>query len=310
MRCRALAIVFVVGCSARPLPLGGSSTTTTGSTTTGSTTTGSTTTGSTTTGSTTSGSTTTGTTTSGSTTSGTTTSGSTTFGTSGSTTGTTSGASCDVAAQDCATGLKCIGQWDSQFTTLSGACVSDGTVSLGQSCNSSASTTFMYDDDCKKGLVCDDLYGNAPMQCRKICATDGDCADGGKCGDFSYGMAGWGWCASTCTPFSSAAANCPSGMDCAETVESVLQTDPSGLYDGFFFCKKTGTGGLLQPCQSDGECAAGLWCGAIDQNGDSGCIANCSDSVTCAQPNADAGITFTCYPWANTPAHAGYCSPF
>jgi hypothetical protein len=215
--------------------------------------------------------------------------------------------------QNCAAGLKCIGQWDSTFSTLQGVCVSDGTIGLGQPCTSSASTTFNYDDNCKKGTVCDDLFGNAPLVCRKICATSSDCQQDEKCGNFTFSTAAniFGWCTPTCTPFSSAAGNCPSGLDCADFVDALEQTEVNGGTDGYFLCKKTGHGALFDSCSSDADCGKSLWCGSIDSNGDAACLPDCSDTVPCPQPATDAaltsGVVIQCAPYANAPNHAGYC---
>jgi hypothetical protein len=231
-----------------------------------------------------------------------------TTGTNGSTTGTngsTTGGppSCDVGSQNCGSGQKCVAHNDGT-NNIVGQCVANGTVAQGQPCTSQMSTDTIL-DNCQAGLICDNLFGNFPMVCRKICTTDSNCAAGEKCGDFLFAGLGWGWCAPTCTPFSTATGNCASGMDCGETVDSVVQ---GASETGFFLCKKTGTGAAYASCTTDANCGVNLWCGIVDQTTMAGgCLPNCDSSHACTLPNADMG-TATCHALATQPNGAGYCT--
>jgi hypothetical protein len=239
----------------------------------------------------------------GTTTSGTTTSGTTT---SGSTTGTMSG-SCTFPQQTCGAGKKCVPMFDG--SNWGGACTSDGTAGAGQACTIQQSPDTLL-DNCRAGLVCDNFYGNFGNACRKVCTSDGECASGERCGDFLFAGAGFGWCAPTCTPFSTAAGNCPTGMDCGETVDD-MQSTPSAE-SGFFLCKKTGGGGPYATCASDADCGVNLWCGFLDSGQTTaGCLPNCDNAHACTQPPADGGtaVSVMCHPLANQPLDAGYCLP-
>lgn len=217
--------------------------------------------------------------------------------------------SCDVAMQTCATGMKCVAQFDTTTGQISGGtCVMNGTIAAGMPCTTQMSTDTLL-DNCVAGNVCDDLFGNSTKICRKICAADSDCASGEKCGDFLFSGAGWGWCAPSCVPFSSAAGNCPANQDCGETDDSVVQPDPNAE-DGFFLCKKTGAGGPYATCMGDSDCGANLWCGIIDQtSGAAACLPNCNMTTDCIMPPVDAGVAAaTCHPLTSQPNGAGYCT--
>jgi hypothetical protein len=213
---------------------------------------------------------------------------------------------CDVAKQDCASGQKCVGMFDSSGA-VNGTCVMNGTVAAGMACTNQQSPDTLL-DNCVAGFVCDNLFGNAASICRKVCSQDSDCASGEKCGDFLFASAGWGWCGPSCTPFSTATGNCPSGQDCGETVDSVVQPDPN-TEDGFFLCKLTGTGGPYATCMKDADCGVNLWCGIIDQtSGAAACLPNCNATTDCIMPPVDAGVsTATCHPLTSQPNQAGYC---
>jgi hypothetical protein len=213
---------------------------------------------------------------------------------------------CDLTKQDCTTGMKCTVQLDSQGNVSGTTCVTAGTVAAGQPCMPQQSPDTLL-DNCVAGYICDDLLGNFSNLCRKFCTKDAECGSGEKCGDFLLAAAGWGWCASTCTPFSTAAGNCPAGYDCGETADSAEQ--PSSAETGFFLCKKTGSGGPYTSCMADSDCGANLWCGVANTNtGDTECLPNCSDSVACLMPPSDAGLSAAmCHPLATQPGNAGYC---
>src|SRR5439155_23059161 len=161
-------------------------------------------------------------------TTGSTTGPSTTGGSTGSTTGGTP-ASCALPQQTCGAGKKCVATFDG--STYEGTCVTDGTVAAGQPCTVNQSDPNTFNDNCRAGFVCDSLFGNGAAVCRKLCGSDGECAGGERCGDFAFAGGGWGWCAPTCTPYSSAAGNCAAGMDCGDTVDDAQM--PSGE-TGFF----------------------------------------------------------------------------
>src|SRR5579859_7595202 len=155
--------------------------------------------------------------------------------------------SCDLVKQDCPMGKKCVGSFDGM--TWSGTCVNNGTVAAGAACMPSTNM-MLLDDNCVAGYVCDNIFGSQSNTCRKICGQDTDCGSGQRCGDFLFANAGWGWCATTCTPFSTTAGNCPTNMDCAETVNDTVQPS-TNTTTGFFLCKQTGTGGAYAVCNGD-----------------------------------------------------------
>jgi len=222
-------------------------------------------------------------------------------------------AACDVAMQDCMGGQKCIPMFDTSTGEVSGGCVANGTVAAGGTCMVNTTVQGSINDNCVAGFICDDLFGNQGLACRKACALDSDCAAGEACGDFlsAQGLSGetFGWCVKTCAAFSTDAGNCPTGMDCGENFFTVDQPDPN-TPSGFFFCKKTGTSPVYGSCATDGDCGANTWCGIIDPNASGGvCIPNCSDTVTCVSPPADLGVTTaTCQPLLGTVGGAGFCN--
>jgi hypothetical protein len=218
---------------------------------------------------------------------------------------------CDVGAQDCGAGRKCVGQLigSGPDEEVVGVCVADGTVDEGQPCTRQMSDDT-YLDNCKAGLICDALYGNFEQVCRRICTEHTDCEANEKCGDFTFLLPGWGWCAPTCTPYSTAAGNCPANMDCGETAYDVYPLDDTLEY-GFFLCKQTGAGGLYATCDSDADCGSNLWCGVVSSTS-TACIPNCDDNHDCVQPDADAGMgsfSVACHPLVGQPNNAGYCYP-
>jgi hypothetical protein len=232
--------------------------------------------------------------------------GSTTAGTNGSITGSTGATTggpppCDIGSQNCVIGQKCVAH--NNGTNVVGQCVANGTVVQGQTCTTQMSTDTIL-DNCQAGLICDNVFGNFPLVCRKICTTDSQCAANEKCGDFLFAGLGWGWCAPACTPFSTAAGNCAAGMDCGETVDSVVQ---GASETGFFLCKKTGAGAAYGSCTSDADCGVNLWCGLVNQTTMAAeCLPNCDNSHACTMPG-DMG-TATCHPLATQPNGAGYCT--
>jgi hypothetical protein len=188
-----------------------------------------------------------------------------------------------------------------------GTCVTDGTVAEGGACMLGMSMDT-YDDNCKAGFVCDDILGSDTLKCRKICTDDSQCGANAKCGDFTFLFPGWGWCANNCTPFSGSG-GCAAGMDCGEDIYDVTQPDPNAE-NGFFLCKKTGSGAAYSSCKSDADCGANLWCGIIDTNMDQACLPNCNDTTTCIQPAVDSGVaSVDCHPLTGQPNNAGYCYP-
>jgi hypothetical protein len=225
----------------------------------------------------------------------------------GRTSGGTSTTSCDVVQQNCIATMKCVAFFDG--TNLVGKCVADGTVSAGQPCSKQDSPDTLL-DNCRAGLVCDNLFGSVSRACQRICTHDSDCGPAERCGDFLYARAGWGWCAPTCTPFSfSSGAGCPSGMDCGETVNDVQQ--PATGISGFFLCKHTGGLEPYDGCISDSDCGAGLWCGVVDQQTKSArCLPICDDFDPCPVPPQISGLSASCQPFVDTPDHAGYCTAF
>jgi hypothetical protein len=236
--------------------------------------------------------------------------GSTTSATNGATNGSTTGGptGCDVPTQNCGAGMKCVAMADTASQMLVGTCVTDGTVAAGGACTPQTGTNVL-NDNCRAGFVCDNLFGNFSNVCRKICSHNSDCGAGQHCGDFLFAGAGWGWCAPTCTPFSSAAGNCAAGMDCGETDDDAEQPDPNSEA-GFFLCKVTGTGKVYSTCTKDPDCGANLWCGIVDQtSGAAACLPNCNDTTVCVSLPGDAGVTgmAMCHPLTGQPANAGYC---
>lgn len=216
--------------------------------------------------------------------------------------------SCDLVKQDCPSGKKCVGMFDG--TNWNGTCIANGSVAAGGACMPGMSMDTL-DDNCVAGYACDNIYGSLSNTCHKICGQDSDCASDERCGDFLFARAGWGWCAKTCTPFSTATGNCPANMDCGETADDALQPDPQNTEVGFFVCKMTGAGGPYAVCNGDQDCGVGLWCGYIDMNQTvAECLPNCSDTNACTVPNPDAGVAMVaCFPLTSQPDNAGYCLP-
>ena len=211
---------------------------------------------------------------------------------------------CDVTAQNCGSSDKCVGIVDSSGN-VSGTCVANGSAGQGMPCTMQMSDTT-YLDDCQAGLVCSDFGPNNVALCRKICTADSQCPGGQRCMDVFGSGATWGWCEPTCTPFSSAAGNCPPNNECSSNADDIATT--STEEPGFFLCRPKGSGLAYSSCNLDSDCGPNLWCDGSDQNGPI-CTGICNAGHPCPQPAGDggeAGFTATCAAFSDQ-SGAGYC---
>jgi hypothetical protein len=212
---------------------------------------------------------------------------------------------CTVALQDCGTGMKCAPTFT--MTSVTGKCVTDGTVAPGGSCTPMMSSNQIL-DNCMAGSICDTVGNGSDMKftCDKICTKDTDCGSGTRC-LAGAGTNTFGWCVPTCNPtFGTGTDTCPAGSDCSGNYDDVSAT--MSAENGFFVCKHTGAGGAYAACMIDSDCGAGLWCDNFN-GGSMTCTPICSSTVMCVQPPADAGINMVnCHAFADQMGK-GYCYP-
>lgn len=211
---------------------------------------------------------------------------------------------CDVVKQTgCMTGQKCVPSFSASGKT-SGACVANGTVAEGASCQPTNDQN-LDNDDCKAGLACDVVadLSSSTFACRKYCNADSDCTTSGqKCAGFVINSdVSYGVCLPTCTPFTTGA--CPAGSDCSVAFNDTSFTQSNNT--GFYVCKTTGTTALYAPCMDNFDCAADLEC---DFN-NGWCSQNCDATHQCTQPPATDGgpSSVSCIQFTNQPNMEGFC---
>jgi hypothetical protein len=206
---------------------------------------------------------------------------------------------CDILGQNCGVGEKCVDTFDSEGNSTGAGCFIAGTVKEGGTCTVQTDANVLL-DDCRPGLVCSNLGANAVPECRRICASDGDCQTGEAC--LAYGS-NWGACQPTCAPFTD---GCPANNDCSGSADDIAASDTSEL--GFFYCKPTGAGAPFSGCGTDGDCGAGLSCSWSASLGAGYCLPNCDGTHAC--PTTPSNLTGignpTCVRYSNQNG-AGYC---
>ena len=156
-------------------------------------------------------------------------------------------------------------------------------------------------DACATGELCDLVNG-----CQAVnCVDDADCDDGYWCNGAEN------CAADICQPGSRTV--CDDGVVCTldvcdETVDACAAIADDGLCAAGQVCDPAAGGCSDAPCDSDGDCADGVFC-----NGDEVCQAgscqagtapDCGDAITCTIDSCDP-VADAC---ANQPDH-GACSP-
>jgi hypothetical protein len=208
-----------------------------------------------------------------------------------------SGTTCDLLAQNCGAGRKCVGIWGASSDTTFCKASNVQPVREGDPCSNSGKDPIA--DDCAAGLVCADLDGFGDGTCRQLCVGDGDCPGGQRCLAAFGAGAKWGWCEPTCVPFTNSCAD----ADCSSHGDDFVQA--SSGEDGFFMCRNLGSARLFDSCQTDSDCGPNLWCEVVGGQQAGVCLGLCSATTRCAQ-SATSGQT-RCVA-LDSSGDAGYCT--
>lgn len=173
---------------------------------------------------------------------------------------------CDLFAQDCPAGERCVpasstpGVWDAT------ACVPEGGLGEGDPCE--LADPGLPADACGSGLVCmpsDDDPGQGT--CRPLCTGSIDapsCALGQTCALEPTGVVPPVVCVPSCDPVA---------QDCPDAEACVLLGDPLGST-----CIEPGAGAVGDPCEHYGECEAGTSCAATEL------VDGCEGALGCCAP--------------------------
>ncbi len=173
---------------------------------------------------------------------------------------------CDVWAQDCPEGEKCV---PDELTDTT--CVPLGARQLGESCAGAS------EDDCAEGLVCSELASGDGPVCAPMCMgapEEPDCAHAGDESVCLYGQLLAPACLPSCDPLAGA---CGAGSLCMphpHTGEFLCGADASedgvgpgsacGLVNSCGPGLVCASGALLPECAEDGCCTAYCDYGALD----------------------------------------------
>jgi hypothetical protein len=205
--------------------------------------------------------------------------------------------SCDLVAQDCGTGKKCMPGLSTNAGAFITGCQADGTASLDDTCTSTVDASGYNSDGCKAGLLC-----GIRRQCGQMCCSDSDCGDGKCILAVSDGQKAVGECVTTCAPFTGG--GCASGSDCSGNytdIDSLSASANATAVDGYFYCRTDGAMPKGASCNGDLDCAAGLECIASSDGTTASCQPDCDNRHACP-------IGYQCTPYANL-GGAGWCAP-
>lgn len=197
------------------------------------------------------------------------------------------GTACNPVKQDCADpSLKC--NFIIDGTSRVAACEpsnSDPVAQEGDSCTRDQ----VGIDNCVKGTHCLPNGGSGLFACRKMCATDSQCAAGAKCSGITTQSPYFGVCHATCTPF---------GTDCGggTCANSFFDNDGVNSFEG---CRNVGSAGIGQSCGVQWDCKADMNCLGLTPNSFT-CHSMCDN----AHPCGDAGA---CVAFAGLPNGGGTC---
>jgi hypothetical protein len=211
------------------------------------------------------------------------------------------GMMCDLAAQNCPSGMKC----EITGGMMGGArCVAqNGSVGADQPC---VRMMGGGGDDCAAGLQCT-TRGSTQMMplCRKLCTKDSDCAGGQQCALVSQAVTTAGVCIPSCEP---GTGSCTNGLACGTLTLAVGSTMTNQIL--FFTCRAAGTSPLYGACNRSADCVAESICDSTA----GWCAPLCDDTHACVQPPSDGGVSdagtimTTCMTLGNSaPNNPGVC---
>lgn len=196
------------------------------------------------------------------------------------------GAMCDPVKQDCADpSLKCtfikVGQNHVAACEPSNG---DPPAQEGDACTRGP----IGSDNCVNGTHCFPNGGSALLACRKLCATDSQCAANAKCVAVTDQSPYFGVCYPGCALF---------GTDCGggTCANSFGDNDGVNTFEG---CRNAGAAGIGQSCGAQWDCQANMNCSGA--GGVFTCHPICDSTHSCA----DAGA---CTPQAGLPNGGGAC---
>lgn len=204
-------------------------------------------------------------------------------------------AACDVVAQDCGEGKRCVATLAGDADTRACIAAAASPVGAGEVCV--RPNGVLGEDTCAVGYDCT-LYGGvrtggtnaAPTYdrvCSRYCDPRGGCEDGACIAITSTGGPNLtGVCRPTCDLFGD---TCGAGQVCA------LRRSVAGAITRPV-CTPKGTTALGQPCSSSGDCQSGACAPKRDVPTEAICVAYCDASRACGeglacvpQPSADIG---------------------
>ncbi|MCA9716494.1 MAG: ribulose phosphate epimerase [Myxococcales bacterium] len=181
---------------------------------------------------------------------------------------------CDIWAQDCPDGEKCM-PWDDQgggyWNATKCSPVADSPGQSGDECTVEGSAVSGV-DDCDKGLLCWFVNEENVGTCLDMCTgsqENAQCPIGQVCDISNDGVLIL--CLHTCNPI---VVDCPEGQICF----------PTSTDDGKFICDFDASGdqGVYgDPCEFINVCDPGLFCA------DAASVPGCVDSLGCCTPFCD-----------------------
>ncbi|MEZ4473835.1 MAG: M20/M25/M40 family metallo-hydrolase [bacterium] len=179
---------------------------------------------------------------------------------------------CDLDAQDCPAGKKCVYTGSgASFTT---ACQDAGPMGLGDPCTRSPAPS---QDDCGPGTFCaffGQPFGDPQARtCHALCRRDADCAAGQVCAELER-THHVGVCTPPCDPTDPAA--CGEGQSCLER-----RSAQPGARVAICHAILPGQRQRGEGCTGQDPCAAGLYCVPAMVNLPAECQPWCADDAGC-----------------------------
>lgn len=202
---------------------------------------------------------------------------------------------CDVGAQDCGEGKRCVHLRNADGTEARTCIpVDPAAVPAGGVCTRPNETAG--EDTCAPGLFCSFYGGTAvpnsdPAEyervCSRYCRHPKDCGEGELCVGIDFGVERTGLCRPRCTLL--AEGNCPAQQKCS------LVGLTTGTSQGAV-CMPAGSAALGESCTDSNGCGEGATCLPTAGGADHVCRPACTDSLPCPEAlqcyNLGGGFVF------------------
>ncbi len=188
---------------------------------------------------------------------------------------------CDVVAQDCAAGARCVHQRSADGQSESRVCIAEDAAPVSAGALCVRPNDVVGEDTCAKGHFCS-FYGGAVTAgsepvgydrvCSAYCRHPKDCGAGELCVGIGSGLLRSGLCRPRCTLLATEA--CPPGQKCS------LVGLTTGITDGAV-CMPAGTLALGAACPDTVSCGPDATCLPTADGASTACRPACSEALPC-----------------------------